>query len=101
MDVDSTSQQMEDFFTLRTVLWNGGSVKMIDQTVLPGRLLYRCFTRGEAVGDAIRRMVVRGAPVIRGAAAIGDALAAGHPKAPAKVERRRGTAGGAARPKTT
>ncbi|TMP97346.1 MAG: S-methyl-5-thioribose-1-phosphate isomerase, partial [Thaumarchaeota archaeon] len=62
---------MEDFFTLRTVLWNGGSVKMIDQTILPRRLLYRSFTRWEDVADAIRRMVVRGAPAIGVAAAMG------------------------------
>src|SRR2546425_9739708 len=76
MNGDSTPQQMEDFFTLRTVRWNEGSVKMIDQTVLPRRLLYRSFTRWEEVADAIRRMVVRGAPAIGVAAAMGVALAA-------------------------
>src|SRR2546426_8862049 len=86
MDGDSTSQQMEDFFTLRTVLWNGGSVKMIDQTILPRRLLYRSFTRWEDVADAIRRMVVRGAPAIGVAAAMGVALAAVHSRAKTKRE---------------
>jgi len=66
----------EDFFTLRTVLWNEGSVRMIDQTALPQRLTYREYRTWEGVADAIRRMVVRGAPAIGVAAAMGVALAA-------------------------
>jgi methylthioribose-1-phosphate isomerase len=77
----------EDFFSLRTVAWeeekrgiddekDGGRVKMIDQTMLPGRLLYRSYDRWEDVADAIRRLVVRGAPAIGVAAAMGVALAA-------------------------
>jgi len=101
MDGDSTSQQMEDFFTLRTVLWNGGSVKMIDQTILPRRLLYRSFTRWEDVADAIRRMVVRGAPAIGVAAAMGVALAAVHSRATTKGELLREMEGAAAGLKST
>lgn len=66
----------ENFFSLRTVMWDGGRVKMIDQTLLPGRLLYRSFDRWEDVADAIRRLVVRGAPAIGVAAAMGIAAAA-------------------------
>jgi methylthioribose-1-phosphate isomerase len=66
-----------DFFSLRTVAWEGrGRVKMIDQTLLPGRLLYRSYDRWEGIADAIRRLVVRGAPAIGVAAAMGVALAA-------------------------
>ena len=101
MDGDSTSQQMEDFFTLRTVLWNKGSVKMIDQTILPRRLLYRSFTRWEEVADAIRRMVVRGAPAIGVAAAMGVALAAVHSRATTKGELLREMEGAAAGLKST
>src|SRR2546425_13319783 len=86
MNGDSTPQRMDDFFTLRTVLWNRGSVKMIDQTILPRRLLYRSFTRWEDVADAIRRLVVRGAPAIGVAAAMGVALAAVHSRATTKRE---------------
>src|SRR5438093_7283042 len=86
MDGEPTSQRMENFFTLRTVLWNGGSVKMIDQTILPRRLLYRSFTRWEEVADAIRRMVVRGAPAIGVAAAMGVALSAVHSRAKTRGE---------------
>ena len=67
---------MPDFFTMRTVTWSYGSVRMIDQTLLPGRLAYVICTRPEQVADAIRRMVVRGAPAIGVAAAMGVALAA-------------------------
>jgi len=66
----------EDFFTLRTVMWEEGRVKMIDQTALPQRLFYRSFDSWEGVADAVRRMVVRGAPAIGVAAAMGVALAA-------------------------
>ena len=71
----------EDFFTLRTVLWHKGSVRMIDQTLLPQRLIYKDVTTWEGVAGAIRRMVVRGAPAIGVAAAMGVALAAQHSKA--------------------
>jgi methylthioribose-1-phosphate isomerase len=61
---------------MRTVTWSDGSVKMIDQTALPGRLAYVTCTRPEGVAEAIRRMVVRGAPAIGVAAAMGVALTA-------------------------
>ena len=71
----------ESFFTLRTVLWDDGRVKMIDQTLLPGRLMYRSYDNWEGVADAIRRLVVRGAPAIGVAAAMGIAVAAANSKA--------------------
>jgi methylthioribose-1-phosphate isomerase len=49
---------------------------MIDQTALPNRLSYVRYTRPEQVAEAIRSMVVRGAPAIGVAAAMGLALAA-------------------------
>ncbi|MGA2199060.1 MAG: S-methyl-5-thioribose-1-phosphate isomerase [Nitrososphaerales archaeon] len=57
-------------------MWEEGRVKMIDQTALPQRLVYRNFDSWEGVADAIKRMVVRGAPAIGVAAAMGVALAA-------------------------
>jgi methylthioribose-1-phosphate isomerase len=71
----------ENFFSLRTVMWDEGRVRMIDQTLLPGRLLYRSYDRWEGVADAIRRLVVRGAPAIGVAAAMGIAVAATNSKA--------------------
>ena len=67
---------MADFFTLRTVTWKDGKVKMIDQTALPTRFRYVIFDTPEQVAGAIRTMVVRGAPAIGVAAAMGVALAA-------------------------
>ena len=67
---------MTGFFTMRTVTWSDGAVKMIDQTALPGSLSYVTYDKPEEVADAIRTMVVRGAPAIGVAAAMGVALAA-------------------------
>jgi methylthioribose-1-phosphate isomerase len=49
---------------------------MIDQTKLPGRLVYVKYKKYEDVARAIERLVVRGAPAIGVAAAFGMALAA-------------------------
>ena len=72
---------MADFFTIRTVTWDHGRVKMIDQTALPARLTYVSYRSPEEVAAAIRTMVVRGAPAIGVAAAMGLALAAQRSKA--------------------
>ena len=63
---------------LRTIYWDSRrkEVVMIDQTALPERLRYvRCRNYRE-VGEAIRKMIVRGAPAIGVAAAMGLALCA-------------------------
>jgi methylthioribose-1-phosphate isomerase len=70
-----------DFFTLRTVTWESGKVRMIDQTSLPGKFRYVTYTTPEQVATAIRTMVVRGAPAIGVAAAMGLALSAHRSKA--------------------
>ncbi len=72
---------MDDFFTNRTVTWEKGRVKMIDQTLLPTRLRYVSYSAPEQVATAIRTMVIRGAPAIGVAAAMGLALAADRSKA--------------------
>jgi methylthioribose-1-phosphate isomerase len=61
---------------LRTVAWTGSTVRLIDQTVLPARLEYRQYCAWRDVVEAIRTMVVRGAPAIGCTAALGMALAA-------------------------
>lgn len=63
---------------MRTVEWdaNHQQLKMIDQRVLPARLEYLYFRTAGEVADAIRDMVVRGAPAIGVSAAFGLALAA-------------------------
>jgi methylthioribose-1-phosphate isomerase len=61
---------------MRTVYWEDGAVKMIDQRLLPAEFAVAEFTTVAGVADAIRDMVVRGAPAIGAAAAYGMALAA-------------------------
>src|SRR5712664_3979004 len=58
------------------VRWTGERLVLLDQTLLPGRELEREYTRWEDVAEAIRALVVRGAPAIGVAAAFGVALAA-------------------------
>lgn len=59
---------------VETIQWIDDTVVMIDQTRLPREEVYvTCRTYGE-VADAIRSMVIRGAPAIGVAAAMGVAL---------------------------
>ncbi len=60
---------------LRTVEWKDNSVVMIDQTRLPNELVYVKYTDYKDVADAIRNLVVRGAPAIGVSGAFGLALA--------------------------
>jgi len=64
--------------TVNTIAWTEEGVVMIDQTRLPRETVYvTCRTYLE-VADAIRNMVIRGAPAIGVAAAMGVALGALH-----------------------
>ena len=51
-----------------------GRVVMLDQTRLPAEEIYHAYERAEQVADAITTMVIRGAPAIGVAAAMGLAL---------------------------
>ena len=62
--------------TLKTVEWKDNSVIMIDQTKLPNNLEFVTYTNYKDVADAIRTLVVRGAPAIGVSGAFGLALAA-------------------------
>ena len=61
---------------MRTVFWEADQLKLIDQRRLPASLEVIGFSRAEDVAEAIRDMVVRGAPAIGVSAAFGLALAA-------------------------
>ncbi|MCP3965448.1 MAG: S-methyl-5-thioribose-1-phosphate isomerase [Lentisphaerae bacterium] len=50
-----------------------GKLRLIDQTLLPEKLVYVELDDTEAIFDAIKRLVVRGAPAIGCAAALGVA----------------------------
>jgi methylthioribose-1-phosphate isomerase len=59
---------------LPTIAWQDGEVVMIDQRKLPGQELYvHCKTAND-VAKAIKTMVIRGAPAIGVAAAMGIAM---------------------------
>jgi len=80
-----------------------GEIVVLDQTLLPGEVVHRRLGSWPEVVDAIRAMVVRGAPAIGIAGAMGVALAAQHadhddPAAHAAEIRRAATALRAARP---
>jgi methylthioribose-1-phosphate isomerase len=61
---------------VRTIEWTDGSVRLIDQTRLPGELVYKETRDYREIAESIRRLEVRGAPAIGVAAAMGVALAA-------------------------
>ena len=59
---------------IKTVEWTEEGVVMIDQRLLPGEETYPVFRTYQEVAEAIQEMVVRGAPAIGVAAAMGVAL---------------------------
>ena len=61
--------------SLRTVEWKDNKVVMIDQTKLPNNLLFVEYDDFNQVADAIKTLVVRGAPAIGVSGAFGLALA--------------------------
>ena len=66
---------MKNFYTIRTVKWDKNRVYIIDQTKLPEKLIYiQCLDYKDIV-KAIKNMLVRGAPAIGIAAAMGIVLA--------------------------
>lgn len=66
--------------TFHTITWidEGGICQMLDQRKLPHEVVYNDYTTYQEVADAIRTMVIRGAPAIGAAAAYGLALACVH-----------------------
>ena len=72
--------------TLKTVEWKDKSVVMIDQTKLPNELIFVTYTDYNDVANAIRTLVIRGAPAIGVAGAFGLALAALQSKATTKED---------------
>lgn len=61
---------------IKTVEWTTEGIRMIDQRLLPNEEKYLMLRSWEEVADAIRTMVVRGAPAIGVSAAMGLALGA-------------------------
>ena len=68
----------DSWFTLR---WTPAGVEMLDQRALPGEERYLTLKTLEEVAGAIEQMVIRGAPAIACAAALGVALVASRSRA--------------------
>ena len=73
---------------IKTIEWTDDGVRMIDQRKLPTVEEYPTFRTYEEVAEAIKVMVVRGAPAIGVAAAMGVALGVSKSKAQSNDELR-------------
>lgn len=71
-----------------TIEWRADTVRMIDQRLLPAREVIRTYRDYRGVAEAIRTMVIRGAPAIGVAAAMGFALGVQRSKAKSLQELR-------------
>jgi methylthioribose-1-phosphate isomerase len=61
---------------IKTIEWTDEGVRMLDQRLLPSEEKYLMLRSYEEVAEAIKKMVIRGAPAIGVAAAMGLALGA-------------------------
>jgi methylthioribose-1-phosphate isomerase len=66
----------ESLRMIKTVEWTKDGIRMIDQRLLPTEEKYLTLRSWEEVAEAIKKMVVRGAPAIGVSAAMGLALGA-------------------------
>ena len=62
--------------TIETIEWTSAGVVMIDQTRLPRETVFVTCKDYAEVAEAIRSMIIRGAPAIGVAAAMGVAIGA-------------------------
>ena len=74
------------------IRWHGDRLELLDQRVLPARTVYVTCRSAEEVAQAIRDMVVRGAPAIGCAAAFGVVLSKGTAQAYEVLAKSRPTA---------
>ena len=77
---------MQNVTGLRTVEWKNNKVIMIEQTKLPNELVFVEYDDFNQVANAIKTLIVRGAPAIGVSGAFGLALAALQSKATTKEE---------------
>jgi methylthioribose-1-phosphate isomerase len=61
---------------VEAIIWQNECLELLDQRILPEQETYLVYEAAESVADAIRDMVVRGAPAIGITAAYGVVLAA-------------------------
>jgi len=74
---------------IHTLEWTDRGVRFLDQTKLPTEETYVTCTTHQEVADVIRKMVVRGAPAIGVAAAMGIALGVKNSKAESGADLKR------------
>lgn len=60
--------------SVQSIVWRDGAVVMLNQLLLPHEIRYETYHHHQDVAKAIRAMVIRGAPAIGIAAAMGIAL---------------------------
>jgi methylthioribose-1-phosphate isomerase len=73
-------------YVAQPIEWTDRGVVMLDQRRLPGEEIHHTYTDYREVARAIRDMVIRGAPAIGVAAAMGAALGVVHSKAKSAQE---------------
>jgi methylthioribose-1-phosphate isomerase len=74
--------------TVEPIRWTREGVVLLDQRRLPGEVVYHTYADYRDVAKAIKDMVIRGAPAIGVAAAMGMALGVEHSKAKTVEEMR-------------
>ncbi|MCH7647977.1 MAG: S-methyl-5-thioribose-1-phosphate isomerase [Thaumarchaeota archaeon] len=79
-------QKTQTHSSLKTIEWKNDRVIMIDQTKLPNKLVFVEYTDYNQVANAIKGLIVRGAPAIGISAAFGLALASLQSKATTNEE---------------
>ena len=77
---------------IEPIRWRGDAVELLDQRLLPDKTAYVSCRNAAEVAQAIRDMVVRGAPAIGCAAAFGVALSKGSAEAYEVLAKSRPTA---------
>ena len=80
------NNNMQNVTGLRTVEWKNNRVIMIEQTKLPNELIFVEYDDFNQVANAIKTLIVRGAPAIGVSGAFGLGLAALQSKASTKEE---------------
>lgn len=70
------NEEADRMNSFKTIEWKDNMVLMIDQRKLPGKEVYVECATSEEVAECIRKLVIRGAPAIGIAAAMGMALGA-------------------------
>jgi methylthioribose-1-phosphate isomerase len=67
---------------MRAIDWDAGTIRILDQTVLPAEERFLTITSTAELVDAIRRLAIRGAPALGIAGAMGVAQAAFRSQSP-------------------